>query len=576
MADKKANAPNPNPAELMIKHIRDGFGQLEYEILHDQPIQSEQMVTMRDGVKLRTVITRPQNMDVCPCVFTRNCYPFLEAFYAEIAKQYAMRGIGYVMQFCRGVGGSEGVWEPNVNERADGKDTVDWLCAQEWVGNVGYSGSSYLAMTGWIIADILPPKVKTMYLTLYGTDRHVSAYQDGLFRHDVLTAWAMGNAGFPIDADYVESCLYRPHARVDEALWGQPLDWYRMWVTQTNRTDAYWQTGMWKTLRDIPPKVNIPIFLGEGWYDHHLGSAIESYKLLPEECRKKSTFMIGPWNHWFETPLEGDNGKHRNNNDLARSFSWFYNILVNGETPAGNVTQYIIKGDYWAEHDTFSQADRENAVLYLSGGNNGLVWDAAAAEPGKQSYVYDPENPIFSHGGETLLRSKDKIGSLLQPEPGHRPDIISFVSEPLEDAVTVCGPIRARLYVSSNAEDTAFVVRVIQVDESGKGYYVRSGVTTLAYRGHSDKRRTYEPNEVVEINIDMWDIGWQFNKGCRIRIDIQSSDFPQYNVHSNTAGIWSEQTECRVAEQTVYFDKERPSCLELPLLKEGAGLYGKK
>lgn len=63
-----------------------------------------------------------------------------------------------------------------------------------------------------------------MMLTVYGTDRFKSAYEKGLFRHDVLTGWAMQNAGHPVTADYLESCRFRPHDKVDEALWGGPLE----------------------------------------------------------------------------------------------------------------------------------------------------------------------------------------------------------------------------------------------------------------------------------------------------------------------------------------------------------------
>jgi hypothetical protein len=63
---------------------------------------------------------------------------------------------------------------------------------------------SYLALTGWVIADLLPEKVKKMYLTHYGVFRFTSAYKAGMFRHDVLTAWTMNNAGFPVTADYFD------------------------------------------------------------------------------------------------------------------------------------------------------------------------------------------------------------------------------------------------------------------------------------------------------------------------------------------------------------------------------------
>mgnify|MGYP002508209432 CR=1 FL=1 len=61
------------------------------------------------------------------------------------------------------------------------------------VKNIGYWGDSYLALTGWCMADAVPEKVKGMYLGVYGTDRFTSAYCKGLFRHDVLTSWAMAS-----------------------------------------------------------------------------------------------------------------------------------------------------------------------------------------------------------------------------------------------------------------------------------------------------------------------------------------------------------------------------------------------
>ena len=529
---------------------QSSFEHSSYPILYRDIVQTEEFVQMQDGAKLRTIIVRPKGAHITPCILSRSCYHHDETIYLQLAEQYALRGISFVIQYCRGTGGSEGDWQPNVNERSDGKTTVDWLASQPWAGALGYLGSSYLALTGWIIADILPPQMKTMYLSLYGTDRHTSAYKDGLFRHDVLTAWAMGNAGFAIDADYTQSCLYRPHAQVDTNLWGKQLDWYRDWVTNPSQTAPYWQTGMWKTLQDIPAKVNIPILISEGWYDHHLGSAIKSYNALGSKAT--SHFIIGPWNHWFEAPLENDQGKNYECNDILRAFEWFYNILVREETPKAKVAKYVIKGDYWIESDKLVNAEQKGEIFYLSGGYNGLVYDKDEIIEGRQSYVYDPENPIASHGGETLLKSKGKEGSRLQPKPNYRDDVISFVSAPLKEDIVIDGEIKINLQVSSTAKDTAFVAKIMDVDEKGNAYNIRGAVTTLAYRNNSDVPQKYEPNSVVDIVMSTWHIAYKLQRGHRLRIDIQSSDFPQYAVHTNTEGVWSEQVSTEVATQTVF------------------------
>lgn len=557
--------------EQRIEEVRRAFGESGHPPVYDSFAREESMLPMADGARLRTIVTRPPGSGPFPSILVRSCYPDEEAYYLEIASQYVRRGFAYIVQFCRGTGGSEGVWEPNVNERADGKETVDWLCGQDWAGNTGYWGASYLALTGWLIADILPCKVKTMYLTVYGTFRHVSVYQDGMFRHDVLTAWAMGNAGFPVEADYLKSCLYRPHARVDEALWGRPVEWYRKWVISTDKSDPYWNEGVWRILQEIPARVKVPISMSEGWYDHHLGSGIETYKALSEECRARSEFWIGPWSHWFSVPLEGDEGRDYRCCDLIRAYEWFDRLLVKEEEPAGRVIRYIPRGDCWIESRGFEIPGGTDAEFHLSGDAvAGLVSDPERREPGERGYLYDPGNPVYTHGGESMLQSRNEIGSLLQLEPDYRPDVLSFVSAPLEEDLTVCGVIRVRLYVKSDAEDTAFAVRVMDIKTDGAAYNVRGGITTLGYRNRSESRVSYTPGDTVEIELALWDIAWRFVKGNRIRLDVQSSDFPQYCIHSNTAGVWSEQTECRTATQTVLFGRRHPSRILFPVIDKEA------
>ena len=130
------------------------------------------------------------------------------------------------------------------------------------------------------------------------------------------------------------------------------------------------------------------------------------------------------------------------------------------------------------------------------------------------------------------------------------------------------GKIRVHLFVSSDAEDTAFSAKLMEVFENGEAVNIRGSITTLAYRNGADHRGSYTPGEIVDINIEMWDVAWKLRKGSRLRLDISSSDFPQYSVHSNYPGIWSEQSETKVAQQTVYFGKNYPSKVILPVVEK--------
>ena len=191
----------------------------------------------------------------------------------------------------------------------------------------------------------------------------------------------------------------------------------------------------------------------------------------------------------------------------------------------------------------------------------------AAGQDDVLSFVYDPEHPVISHGAESLFQTQEDVGSLLQPEPGSRDDVLSFVSEPLTEAMEIEGKIRAHLFVSSDAEDTAFSAKLMEVFENGETVNIRGSITTLAYRNGADRRGTYTPGEVVEINIEMWDVAWKLRKGSRLRLDISSSDFPQYSVHSNYPGIWSEQSETKKAKQSVYMGSTYPSEVILPIVR---------
>ncbi len=104
----------------------------------------------------------------------------------------------------------------------------------------------------------------------------------------------------------------------------------------------------------------------------------------------------------------------------------------------------------------------------------------------------------------------------------------------------------------------------MEVFEDNEAYNVRGTITTLGYRNNAMHRLTYEPGEKAELELDTWDINWMFKRGSRIRLDISSSDFPQYSIHANYPGVWSMQEKVQKANQTIYTDIEN-SCVIFPV-----------
>ncbi|MFC3747058.1 CocE/NonD family hydrolase [Paenibacillus sp. GCM10012306] len=329
-------------------------------------------------------------------------------------------------------------------------------------------------------------------------------------------------------------------------------------MTHTNPSDEFWNSGYWKILKEVPARIIRPIYIGEGWFDHHLSSALQTYEALSPESRMHSVVKIGPWNHFFNPCVEGKECLNMNHSDIQSAFIWFDNILRKKQWPEGKVHYYEIGGNQWLEAPSYPFPSDKTLTYYFSAAakqqdkSYGLI--TLEEEHGSElSYIYDPEKPILSHGSESLLKTTKEIGSLKQPECGWRDDVISFLSEPLPEEIRVLGSIKIKLQVSSTAEDICFTAKVIEVRPDGEAYNIRKGITTQAYRNsQTPSRMTYTPQTKVEAVIDLWDITWKFSTGSRIRIDIASSDFPQYSIHTNYPGVWSEQVESKIAEQTLY------------------------
>ncbi|MBQ3881103.1 MAG: CocE/NonD family hydrolase [Bacteroidales bacterium] len=537
---------------------------------------TDTLVAGGGGFNLSTQLYIPEGEGPWPTVVIRS--PYLPASYKDAfpqAKEYAKRGVAYVVQRCRGTGGSEGTYEPNIYEREDGLALLSWLQNEKWCKNIVLTGASYMALTCWIVADSLPDKVKGIYLHHYGVDRYLSAYSSGMFRQDILTSWAIDNAKEnirrPSKSDpmrvYFDELFYRPQVDMAKDKLGADLPWYRDWITHTEYTDPYWHEGVWETLRSIPPKIKVPMTIVAGHFDHHMEGTILGYDMLPEETKAKSRLIVGAWNHSYQTtPTFGKTAHAKDFNLDADTFNWIYSLLVEGKEPVQEVKVYAVGADQWM---TLKQWPGQGDVfpMYLDAVGETDI-KSLSLKAGKNSsveYDYDPSDPVLSVGGETLFTSEARRGSRQQPEPLYRPDVKTFISGPLLSSFVISGSVKATIYVSSDAEDTAFTFRISEVLPDGKAYNIRSGIATLAFReDRLGSRGTYTPGQIVPVTITTNPILWRLGEGSRIRVDISSSDFPQYSVHPNYPGVWSEIGQTKVAHQKIYTGKKYPSHIDLP------------
>ena len=570
---------SPEFLKMMISEIIEEFGgelrnKIFYRELHPE---------MRDGAALTTHIFTPEEEGSWPVVLLRNPYNLEPAssFFQGFARIFAAAGFAGVLQECRGTGSSEGEWVPFENERTDGLDTIDWLKKQLWnSGKIGTFGASYLSIDQWLMADGFPEEVKTMYLSVGGTERYRQMYMNGMFRHDIYSVWAVENSGITLHENisevYWKFINSHPHITADLETFGTELNWYRNWISQSERNNPLWNEGLWARLQKVPSMVNIPVTMVAGWFDHHLDGMVCAYERLSEEVKKKSRLIIGPWDHSFNEPsgLKIETERILGTSCLIDAVAWF-RYHLKGESydqPVGVIKTYSIGNFQWVDLASWPPPVKMKS-LFLSAdqGNDLSLSENAEADESFVTYLYDPEKPVPTIGGSALLgwlnRDIESVshGSVIQPEAGYRKDVISFISGVLDEPLQIAGRIRVNLFVSSSAPDTAFTAKVIEVFGDGESFNICDGITSLSLRNNAEKKEKYIPGECVEAEIEMWPIFWQIQKGSRIRVDISSSNFPMFNVHFNTDEAWADQSAAIIAEQKIFIGGKTGSKIDFPV-----------
>ena len=159
-------------------------------------------------------------------------------------------------------------------------------------------------------------------------------------------------------------------------------------------------------------------------------------------------------------------------------------------------------------------------------------------------------------------------GSYDQREIEAREDVLVYTSEVLAEGLEVTGPLEAVLYVSSDAPDTDFTVKLVDVHPDGTAYNIQEAAFRMRYREGLTSAVLMEPDEVYEIHLDLHATSNYFGPRHRIRIEVSSSNFPRWSRNLNTGGNNFDETEWRVARNTVLHSRRYPSHVVLPVLRQ--------
>jgi len=510
----------------------------------------EVFATMRDGVKLAGNLYLPEGKGPFPCIVTRTPYG-KDEMYADPrgAEGYTKSGYAFLVQDTRGKGHSEGFYQAFVNDRDDGYDTIEWMAEQPWCnGKVGITGGSAMGITGNLAAIANPPHLTAAFVIVAPTSMTAASFIGGAFKQKDSGDWSRDQgipedviarraAGYPSSAEYAALDILRNAEFID-----------------------------------------IPIYNYGGWYDIFNEGNVRNFMYLQHHgskgARGNQKLEMGPFGHG---ELSGDleypgTAGIRGNTTEIRWFDYWLKGIDNGIMSEPPVKAYMMasarKGAVSSKNRWMTFGDWPPApqtVDYFLHANGTLSTAAPKAAAAAKTYSFDPKNPVPSIGGANLTFER---GPMDQRPIGKRQDYLRFETPVLEHDMAIAGPVSVDLWASTDGLDTDFMVKLVDVYPDGYEAIVLDSALRTRYRNgrDADDIAFMTPGAPEKLTIDLWDTAITFEKGHRIAVHVTSSNSPRFDLNPNTGGNPGPGVKTRVAKNTIYMDKDKPSAIRLPVI----------
>ncbi|HZQ31887.1 MAG TPA: CocE/NonD family hydrolase, partial [Mycobacterium sp.] len=358
------------------------------------------------------------------------------------------------------------------------------------------------------------------------------------------------------------------------------FDWIRHWTR-----DDFWKH--W-SIRDRYAAVKVPVLDVEGWYDAFLAGGVENFTGMvasggSEQARVNQRLVIGPWDHvnWGRdtsqpAPLLKDVGAVGNSPINELMLAWFDHFLKgddNGVSGQPRVDYFLMGANRWKSSSGWPLPQTVWTRYYLSGiggtpaRDGKLTGSPNVGDSPPDTYTYDPANPVPSLGGHSCCDAlTGPQGPYDQTPVEQRSDVLVYSSDPLTKDTEVTGPITVDLWASSSVTDTDFTAKVDVVEPDGHVVNLNNGILRTAFRESLSAPHPGDPGRPYEYRIAVWPTSYLFCKGDRVRLEISSSDYPQFAPNPNTGEPFGQSADTRPATQTILHDAAHPSSVVLPVI----------
>lgn len=591
----------------------------------------EVMIPVRDGVRLQTVILTPAGRhDPLPILFRRTPYGVPSQAPDQLPtnlKELAQDGYIFVIQNMRGRFKSEGVFKLSsqvdlsdpkaVNETTDAYDSIEWLVKNlpNNNGKVGMYGVSYDGLATAMALLHPHPALKAISEQASPVDQWMNDdfHRYGALRESYAFEYAVmeqADKNKNTHFDFETYDTYRwyldlgPLSNINANYLHGTIPAWNSNVEHPDY-DAYWKNEAWirQLHASTVPNLNVAGF----WDQEDPWGPWQIFRHAEQHDPEHTNFMVaGPWFHGEWRSSKGDSigiipfGGHETALEFRANIEapfFRYFLHGKGDRPAWTASTFQSGSNKWRTYGTWPPQEAQARNLYLHGDGT-LSFNAPSSAEGNEfrEYVSDPAHPVpyrqlpisptYPGGDWRTWEVAD------QSFAGARPDVLTFVSAPLERDITVTGELAAALFASTSRTDSDFVVKLIDVypenaqkndwpPEAGPppGQYKQSlngyelpvamEVRRGRYLSSYEHPAALKANVPTEWNIPLRDHDHVFLKGHRLMVQIQSSWFPVIdrnpqtfvpNIYKATASNFAKAT------QRVYCSPAMPSHIVLPVM----------
>ncbi len=622
--------------------ITQAFGQAKYpEFPSETPekfkpvtetwdyVKRTEMIPMRDGVKLHTVIIVPKGTKGAPILLTRTPYdasaltshsdsshlgPILQG-YDNVTDVIVEGGYIRVVQDVRGKFGSEGDYIMNrplhgpqnptpVDHATDTYDTIDWLVKNipESNGKVGILGISYDG-----------------FLPLMALINPHPALKVSVPMNPMVDGW-MGDDWFHNGAFRQQMMAYILQQEADRKneikWWTNHFDDYNLFMNagsagELGKLHGLEQVGFWRKILEHPTydafwrdqaldkilaaqPLTVPVMLVHGlWDQEDIYGDIAVYKAIkPKDKDNDKVFLvIGPWHHGQQIHEGSSLGAIKFDSNTALYFRqkilrpFLDQYLKDGAPKSGipTVMAFETGTNEWRRLSAWPTAEKPTR-LYLS---NGLKLGFVPPKSGDaefDEYVSDPAKPV-PYRTRPILSLGYGTGNTWsqwlvddQREASGRPDVLVFVSEVLTKPIKISGDLTANLVASTSGTDSDWVVKMIDVypDEvaaqpemGGYQLMVSADIFRGRYRESFETPKAIQSDQPLLYRFALPNANHVFLPGHRMMVQIQSSWFPLYDRNPQTfipSIFWAKPDDYKKAVQRIYHSPGKESFIELPIV----------